>query len=481
MGQSQAVIDTKVSVFRRVGGNTLWVAAGRFADMLSVVLTNMVLARWLSRDDFKTFFVVFNVVSLLSICGTLGLNRSVVKFISEGLAAKSPERAASVLRWSIVVTLLGALVFAAVMLALTFRFFYEEPSVWLAAGLAVSVVFRALQRLVAEALRGYHEIRGASLFAGQNAGQAAGPIADFLFLLLVVAAWLLGLVDPSLSAVVVLNVMSVVATLPLSFWLLRRVGAASFSANKTGEQESEPTSGEAGLEAERWTWQNLLKVSFGILVTQFFIFLIWNSDVWLSEYLEEQPAADFVAARGLLMMVMLPLSLINMAVLSSIPELFSQKKFEELEKVLRTGSFLAGIPAMAVILFVFVFAQPIITLYYGPKYPEGGSLLAILVLGRILNAYAGVSSFALMMTGFERVHSVISAIAAGVLWLAGPYAAVHYGATGLAIVSAAVFTLHHAAIWLAVKKYVGVWSHLQIPVRLKQRFGLHKVAKSEPA
>ncbi|MEQ8838378.1 MAG: hypothetical protein RID07_16360, partial [Lacipirellulaceae bacterium] len=150
-------------------------------------------------------------------------------------------------------------------------------------------------------------------------------------------------------------------------------------------------------------------------------------------------------------------------------------------KVLRTGSFLAGIPALAVILFVFFFAQPILTLYYGPKYPEGGGLLSILVLGRILNAFAGVASFALMMTGFQRIHSVISAVASAVLWLAGPYAAVHYGAEGLAIVSAAVFTLHHAAIWLAVKKYVGVWSHLQIPGRLRQRIGLHKVANSEPA
>ena len=455
----------KASLARKIGGKTAWVAAGRFGDMLAVFGANAILGWWFPEEaQFKSFFVIFNVVALLSICGTLGLNRSIVRFVSEQLGAGRTADAESTLRRAIAITLAGAAV-VAIGMGVWAAVAFEEHGAATACWLAIGVFLRTVQRFIGEALRAYDEIRGASLFAGQNAGQAAGPVSDLIFLALLIAAYLVA--EPSLPLVIALNALSLVGSLPLGWVLLKRVIGASHGKahEELGVVADAANSGAVdGIEADAIagpaSYRQLVAVSVGVLATQVLIFTAWHSDLWLADwFLPDADAAHFATARNLLITVMAPLALINLAVVASIPLLYGQKRLSELQDLLRMASTLGGLPTLVAIVGMTVLAGPVLSVAFGAKWAAAAPILIILSLGRLANAWAGIASFALMMTGYERTHLAISAAATAVQWLLAPLAARQYGVTAMAVVCAAVFLAHHVALWWAVHKRLGVWSH----------------------
>ena len=445
--ESAARNDETSRMLRFVGSQTLIVAIGRAVDIVAVILTNMILARWLAPKDITAFLVLFNAGSLLSICGTLGLNRSIVRFVAESLATGDASSTDWLLNTSWKAVRWGALISGLVM-GVTTLLLYSMNSISLATVTMLAVVLRTLLRQGAEILRGFHDIRGASLYAGQNAGQACGPLVDILFLMFVAAAWFVA--PDSLVLVVSLNIA---AMLLIGLLLQRKMASAKTGAVYTRSDSDPPYYRFQSV-------RELVSVSSAALLTQIFIFLTWHSDLWLAEILlEEKDAALFAGARNALATVMVPLAMIDLAVVSAIPKLYAQKNFERLTQLLQMSATMAAIPTLSVIVLMLFFGGPILSLMYGSYYTQGAMLLAILASGRIVNAVSGPSGSVLMMTGRDRIHLVISLSATAILWGLAPLAVSRAGATGLAVVSASVFLLHYLAVWLVVRFHLGLASH----------------------
>ena len=81
-------ISTRKTYHRCKAGSrrgAAWVILVRIVGIGITMLVNIVLARWLSPEDFGDFLLLCNVMSLASMLAMMGLNAALVRFISESL------------------------------------------------------------------------------------------------------------------------------------------------------------------------------------------------------------------------------------------------------------------------------------------------------------------------------------------------------------------------------------------------------------
>ena len=134
------------------------------------LLQAMLLTRMLAAADVGSYFLAVRLIGLLAILAQVGLARLMVKLVASALALDRPEAARHAIRVALLVTLAGG-----VLLALTAA---DGPGRWLTTTLndgralravlpilAITVLAFALIDVIAETLRGFHDLRAASAFS----------------------------------------------------------------------------------------------------------------------------------------------------------------------------------------------------------------------------------------------------------------------------------------------------------------------------
>ena len=143
-----------------------------------------------------------------------------------------------------------------------------------------------------------------------------------------------------------------------------------------------------------------------------------------------------------------------------VAELYAQGRTRRLERTLRVGATIVGVPALAV-LMVFVVAAPwVLEVVYGPFYRQAAPLLLVMSLARVIAVWTRSSGVDLMMTGHQRdmmhttlLSAVISIV--GGLLLAGPY-----GAMGVAVATSVAQVVQNVSQLLLAHRRLGIWTHV---------------------
>ena len=65
----------------------LWVGFGLAGNLVATVGLTMILARLVSPAELGTYFLAFSAITILGTVSQLGLNKSVVRFVAEQIAA----------------------------------------------------------------------------------------------------------------------------------------------------------------------------------------------------------------------------------------------------------------------------------------------------------------------------------------------------------------------------------------------------------
>jgi O-antigen/teichoic acid export membrane protein len=169
--------------------------------------------------------------------------------------------------------------------------------------------------------------------------------------------------------------------------------------------------------------------------------------------------ALYAAARRLMLIITLPLQMAFLTVISSIVELHSQNRLQDLQRVLRNASTLAAIPSLGAIVLVFLFGGTILELLFGSYFRQAVLPLGILGVGQLFMVLAGTCGSALEMTGYQIVSLIVCLISAIALVTVGSWAAMHFGIVGLAITSSSIVMSQSLVLWLMAKRLVGVWTH----------------------
>ena len=438
-----------LSLARRLGWGAVWVILGRGMGIVANVLIGAALARLLAPADAGAFVIALNVIMFGGTIGAFGLGNASVRFISEHLARGDRSGARRVVRLALGL-ISGTSLATASLLGLALWLGGAE---WLRldsslAVLVLVVLAMALwswQQVAAESLRGYHELRFASFLSG---GASGGPLANVVFLSLVVAASLYTRLD--LRWTIGFVAVGLAVSLPITLLLLRRTTRATTASHAL----------DAAGDAE-FSLGTLLKVCLPILALQVLAFITLWADLWTAGAIcEPEQVALYGFARRLVTLVALPTQLAMLTVLSSIPDLYSRGRLKELQQILRRTALLAAIPSVAAATALIVAPRPILGLYYAPFYQEAAGPLAIMAAGQVVVILCGVGGYTLMMTGRHNAALLVNLLTATFAIVASPLAAWRFGIVGLAVVAATAAILQAGLEWLLVRRLIGVWTHV---------------------
>jgi O-antigen/teichoic acid export membrane protein len=190
----------------------------------------------------------------------------------------------------------------------------------------------------------------------------------------------------------------------------------------------------------------------------------------LGAFRPAQEVALYGSATRLVTLVATPLWILRGVMPPLIAELHAQGHRTELERTLRAGATLAGLPSLLILLAFVGFGRPVLGILYGPFYEQAAAVLVILSLGRLVAVVAGPSGITLMMTGHQRAMMVLT-VATGVLSVVGGIiAAPRWGATGVAVSTFAMAVVQNGMQVVLARRLVGVWTHIELSPRALHRF-----------
>lgn len=455
-----------------------WIFAGRSLGMATLFLIVVFLARTLSTDDFASYVVTASVVTLLGVVGTMGLNQLVCRRIAYFLAWGDVSAAGRTTRHLTALGFVATWVTAGAYLCIapTLASWLACPALSQYAPLiALWVMLLAWSQIIAEAYRGIHDLRA----AGMLAGISGGFLANFQFLVAILVLNLWGVLNYS-STLVAAIASFLIPTLGGAVGLISRW--PRFAAARD-DQDGAPSNPPDDVVREANSF-DVLREGIPIMLVNL-IALGFDQAGQLIATASGQPAdvAMFEAVWRIAMIGIVPLTMLGLAVASTMAELHALRRREELERLVRgvsTLSALVTIPALGVLI---VGASPILVGIFGPAYSSGVSALILLALVQIVRNWAGPCDTLLIMTGHQRAAFMSFLVASPILCL-GPWAVSQWGVTGIAAVIAAAVLASRLLQYAAVRIYLGLRPHADFrPVFLRSvwRFVATKSSRVKPS
>jgi O-antigen/teichoic acid export membrane protein len=424
-----------------------WVVIWRIVSILVTLAANVLSARLLGPAPFGVFLFVTTVMSFGSVLAMGGMNEAGLRFISESLGLGQPQLARAYLRRLVVLTLRISLA-VSLLVAIGLTIFQlasgKLPNAPLLIVIAASgVLALAWQQISAEALRGYGDLRLASLFSG---GQSGGPLSNLLYLAALCA---LAILTPSISTDSALTVMvsSVWITTPLALLGLWWVVGRSAPATEEPVRHS-LTDQQCNL---------LLTVGGSLLTIQLLTFATYQLDIWIGGLLlKPDQLGLYGAAKRCQLLGQIPVQIATMAVISIVPRMRVQNRLGDLEQVIRRAATLAAIPSVGALSLLALFPSFVLGTVFGKAYLGAASVLLPLVLGQLAHVLFGNPAYVLTMTGRHGLVLRVNIVTTFIMVLVGGVGAKYWGPAGLAVGSAMSLTIQNGALWWLTRARLGV-------------------------
>ncbi|QIN77691.1 oligosaccharide flippase family protein [Rubrobacter marinus] len=289
---------------QRLLSGGIWAFTGRLLTSLGQLAINALLARLLAPQDLGAYFLAFSVVTLGAIAGSLGLNQAAVRFVAESMGLDQPGRARRAVTTAVAVGGTGALGVGLLYLPLGYYLsanFFRAPALAAVTGLVAGwMAIMALQSLLAEVFRGFHDIRLATLFGGLLTAIAFTGSLGLLW-------WIEG--RTTLAVVLILAIGSGATSALIAGWVLRR---------KVAALPRERAEGGVGLG-------QMLRVAGPLLVTNLTLFTLTQADLWiLGAFRSQEEVAVYGAAARLVVLVAVPIFVVNAVLPPMIAEMHAR-------------------------------------------------------------------------------------------------------------------------------------------------------------
>ena len=203
-------------------------------------------------------------------------------------------------------------------------------------------------------------------------------------------------------------------------------------------------------------WREWLTVSAPMLLMGVVQELTNQIDIiLLGQMADARAAAVFAASWRLASLV--PFALVGLATLGAplIAAAYERRSSAELHRVSSIVARLSFVFALLSALVLYIFARPLLGLF-GPGFASGDRVLAILLLGGVVNAFTGLVSYFATMTGRERQALVIFAGALVVSIGLNIILIPRFGAVGAAVASSSATIAWNIALLVYVRRTIGI-------------------------
>lgn len=374
------------SIKQKLYSDGLWVVGLKILAFPVGLALITLLTRMLSAEEMGTYFLISSLVEFLVLFSMLGMERSVVRIVSQALALKLNGRAWQAIRYVLGVGILSATAVAALLLMGAGQFVSEKifNSILIKELIyysAIWVILMSIQRLIAESFRGVHDTRFATVFNGS--------IPNFLSVS-VLGMLLLMHIKINLSV----TMFIVVSTYGINVLL----GLVTLFRNSVGKE------GSGTIYVSE-----ILKTSCPLCLSAIFITGLQQGHLWILGYCSNTSSvAIYGAVMRIVILFTATLQIVKLVIPAMVAKLYAQNNIKDLEKMLRSTASIAGIPSIIGLSLVIVFGRTILINLYGENYADGDLILIILGVSSIINIVTGAPGVLLMMSSKEKELLIIS-------------------------------------------------------------------------
>ena len=405
-------------------GKSLWSVSSRFVGAGLSFLLNVELARSLSQDDLGQFFLFLSLSWAGAIFCQWGTSFLAVKWVATA-RAKGDRDSLRTSVWSLTAFTVFQSFVVATLIALVLDLPRDLLIVWASWTVAVS-----LQSLSPELLRGFDDLKWASLLTG--------PVPQFFSASLVGIGWLFwGTLSFHQAAVLVIAANLLCAL--IGFVLVAR--------------RAPPT-----LKLARYS--GFFKESTPFALSLGATFLLAQADLWVCGLLlSKENVAVYGIAQRFVLFVSMPMMILASIMTPTMAELLAVKDQERLRRVLSKGAYLTSILTALVYVGGVTLGYPVIRFLFGDAYSGAYALFCILGAGQLLHAFAGLSSQLLLLAGEQKAAMRATLVAVLILLIGAWSLGQLWGPPGIAAANAIAVSVQTLWTWMAVRNRLKINTH----------------------
>ena len=449
---------------RRLISGSTWALGGKIGAATIGLVTNGVLTRLLTKQEFGVYLLAFSIISLGAVVGSFGLPKTVLRFIAESMTLGQPGRARraiyTALGLGVVGTVGTSLAYLFMVGDLVGRHLFDSSALIAVIGLTAGwMAISTMQEIVAETFRGFHDIRMATLFGGlATGGKSAGLImrAVLLACLLLLASTI---EHTDVRTVMLVSIGSGAASSLLAVMFLHR------RVSSLGTQGAD----------DPISTKDTLRDAFPLLAISLTSFVLLSAaDLWILGFFRStEEVGLYGAASRLVTLIAMPLLITNLVLPPIIAEMYAHGRTVRLERALRSFSTVSGVPSLLVLIVFMLLGGPILGVVYGSGYQSAAMVLVLLSVGKLAAVWAGSCGAVLQFTGHQGSMLRVNLLTSPLFIIGALLVVRDYGPIGVASMTAAITVLQNVALVLVTKRKTGMWTHVSLsPSRL--RIGLSK-------
>lgn len=180
-------------------------------------------------------------------------------------------------------------------------------------------------------------------------------------------------------------------------------------------------------------------------------------------FLSAEDVAVYQAASRTAALISFPLFAMNALVAPLIARLHAERKMAQLQRTVTLATQVVFWPSLLGALLA-IGAGPWILAIFGPGFPAGHTVLAILVLGHLVNVAVGPVSYLMTMTGNQGGCAVVWAATVVVQLAASLYLIPHWGIVGAALSTALATIVLGIALTVLVRRRLEISADALAPV-----------------
>jgi O-antigen/teichoic acid export membrane protein len=373
---------------------SLWVVGSKIVALPSSILLTAFLTRLLSPDEMGVYFLIFSLVSFSTMLSALGMGRAIVRIVSESLAVDAFGRAREAIKYVLQFGLLSSAIVAILLISglgqmLSERIFHSSLMNNLIYYTAIWMGLFTIQRLIAEALRGLHDIRFATIFNG-----LIPNIIGVVVLGIVLWHYKKSDIATTLTIIIVCYALNVILAL---FYLVR-------TTNKLNR-------------ISKWAISrgDIIRTSWPLYFSALLMSGLQHGHLWLLGYYStKESVAIFGAVFRILVLITATLEMVRLVIPPLICQLYTQGKYAKIEKILRSTATIAGLPSIVALILIFLFGKNVLHSLYGSSYILGYKALMVMSVAHLINILTGTPGVLLVMGSKEKLLLVSSIISGSI-------------------------------------------------------------------
>ncbi|HEX2619166.1 MAG TPA: flippase [Phototrophicaceae bacterium] len=337
---------------------------------------NVLLARLLGAEGAGVYALAYTITRISSLIGRIGLDNAVLRFTAANASQKDWNKVAGVYRHAMVVmtALSSAVAFVVFLAAPLFARLFNEPTLiepmhWM----AISILPWSWSFMQGQLLQGLQKIED-SIFV-QTLGSS---IIAIPFLLLLGSKF--GVVGAAMSFVLG---NAIVALLGLRLW-----------------KRYTPQIADMKGEFDR---DLLMRTSYPLFWTDFTMVFIGLADTLLLGFFADKSAVGiYDQAKRVSVLGSAFLAATSFVAVPKYAALFADGQIEKMGRLARNTARLATLLSLPYLVLFVIFPGWVMSIF-GPEFAQGGTVLAILSISRLIDSVTGDVGYLLIMSGNEKV------------------------------------------------------------------------------